>query len=106
MLSQHGGFSDWGPRTPSSGTLIQEGQGHTCHALQTKGMNLQKHLQAQGTQDFQTRHEDLGRLQDHVHRWDQLHPGKKSRRMKGGEGQQQFRASCVHDSCTCPYTCE
>lgn len=58
-------------------------------------MNLQKHLQAQGTQDCQARHENLEHLQDREHQWDQLRPGKRVGGLKWGWWWQHFTAQCA-----------
>lgn len=52
-------------------------QGHRPQALQAKErLHLQRHPPARGTQECQVHREDLERLQDHAHRWGQLHPGR------------------------------
>lgn len=70
------GLAVW-PQDPFKGHMHSRWPGHRWQTFQAKEMNLQKHLQAQGTQDCQTRHEDLEHLQDHEHQWGQLLPGKR-----------------------------
>lgn len=75
----------------------QECQGHRPQALQAKEkLHLQRHQQAQGTQECQVHHEDLERLQDHEHQWDQLHPGRDREGMKTGTQTSRGPAVCTH----------